>query len=182
MNKHLVHITINAIRSFIGPLSMFIVSYVVVNFYNKDLWGEFVVELLFVNLIAHFLKWGNKDYLLRSFSKKPAKIQTLFYQNLFVRGLFLLPAFLIIVVFNLDLNKAFLIFLWVLGLFIYQSAESLIIYSKKFTIQVIAEVVGLIFIIVFFTINEVVSTTNLIQMFVVSTWIKSLIILFRFFS
>lgn len=181
MNKHLVHIGINAIRTFILPFTLFVVSYFVVNYYTKELWGEFVTSLLLVNLIVHFLQAGSKDYLIRHYSQKPSQISALFYRVLLTRAVFLLPTLIIIVLLQSDLTKAFFIFLWVVGLFIYQSAESLIVYSKKFTVQVLSEIIAFIVMVSGLLFFKDYNATNLILLFTVSTWVKTFIISIKIF-
>jgi len=176
VNKHLKYIGLNTIRTFIAPLAIFVISFIVVKNYNKELWGGLVANLLLVNLISLFLQMGNKDHLVRTFSENPSSIRILFYQVFFTRAVFLIPTFLLVWIFYVQPIHIILVISWILGLFVYLSAESLIIYNKKYGPQVIAEIISLIFFIGVFTNTEMLSITYLMQLFVISTWIKAIIV------
>ena len=176
MTKRIGNIVLNGIRTFIIPGSLFIVSFILIHQGQKKLWGEFVAEMLLVNLIAHIIQWGSKERLLRSFSQFPSQIQDLFYNNLISRGLILVPAAIIILIFTKNINTGFLLILWVLGLFIYQSAESLIIYSKKFRVQVALEVFTLFAMLVYLVTAHSLSIHTLLLAFAAVVWFKAIVI------
>ena len=124
------------------PASLFVVSFLVVDGYGKAFWGEFIAQMLFINLTAHVLQWGNKDQLIRSFSNSPASLPKLFYSNYFTRSLFLIPAFAILLFISPNFGYFGWLVLWLVSQFIYQSAESLIVYSRRFGVQVIIELLS----------------------------------------
>lgn len=181
MNKHLIHIVLNGIRTFITPVTIFLVSWFVVNQYSKELWGGFVREMLLVNLLAHVLQWGNKEHLVRFFSKDSLKISDSFYKNLATRLLILIPFVLFLFFISDTIYKGCLLSLWLLGLFFYQSSDSLVVYTKKFSLQVFAEILSLIIMIIYLFTRKNISLKELIFIFVVAVWIKVLIMGFKLF-
>lgn len=181
MNKHFIYIGLNAIRTFISPFTLFLVSYFIVTRYSEAVWGEFIMDMLLVNLLVHLLQWGNNDYLIREFSKQPAAMNRIFYENLYTRASLLIPACLIILVFQSNLQKTGLLFLWTIGLFIYQSANSLIIYGKQFGVQIWAEITTLIFILIAIWSTNDISATTIVFFFTAAAFLKALIVVIKVF-
>ena len=181
MNKHLLHIIMNGVRTFILPVTLFVVSYFVVNYYHHQLWGAFVVELLLVNIIVHVLQWGNKEHLVRLFSKEPAQIHHHFYTSLLTRSLLLIPVVGVLFFLGGDTIKTTWIVLWIIGLFIYHSCESLIVYTKKFKLQVVTELMALGGIVVYLIMQKNLEVLDLIHVFVLATWFKTLVLVVQLF-
>ena len=69
----------NSVKQTIGQLMGLLLSVYVIHYYSKGLWGSFVPCLLYVSVALLVLGWGNKDYLLREFSKTPSEIAYRFY-------------------------------------------------------------------------------------------------------
>jgi len=65
-------VILNAANSLLIPLLSPIVSLAVVRLAGAGLWGDLVGVLIVVQLVAHVVAWGNKEYLLRQFSFSPA--------------------------------------------------------------------------------------------------------------
>ena len=179
MNKHLAKIFSNAIRVFITPASLLLNSLIVVHFYGKALWGEFVTILLLINLITHFLQWGNKEYLVRAFSQSPANMGSNFYNNLFTRSLLILPVLPMLYVYYPELF--FYLFLWITSAFFYLSTESIIVYTKRFTPQVFIETFStfILFGILYFSPH--LDLLLLIQVYTVILFIKTFITIFVYY-
>lgn len=181
MNKHLINIAINGVRTFVLPATLFVVSYFVVSNYSKELWGSFVVDLLLINLIALVLNWGNKEHLVRSISKEPNKLGDYFYKNFFTRSILLLPAIILLFFLSEDIVKTTWLISWLIGLFIYQSAESLIVYTKKFGFQVVIELIALVITLSYlFTIKNI-EILGLVKVFTIAVWVKALFIIVKLF-
>ncbi len=116
----------------IAPISQLLVSYMIIKYHAVALWGSYVELLLWVNLIAVFTYFGNKNYLLKKFSENPSQV----YQNWnahFLSRLVLL-AFALFLVFTLPVFQDFslLVALWAFILFFNQSFEVLILYHRHF--------------------------------------------------
>jgi O-antigen/teichoic acid export membrane protein len=147
-------IILNIARSLAVPCFNFLIAIIGVKYLGKNNWGDFIQILLWIYFVAFIANFGNKDFLLREFSKSPASLDRSFFLNLISRSLLLSLSFILLLFF--PLKTALLSILLVLLLFIYQSLESLVIYNQKFFTQLVSEIVGFIVIIsvIFFT-NEV---------------------------
>ena len=138
----LVNILANTIRSVIGPLFTVLLSLVVIRYSNRHVWGHFVEFMIVIGLLNQFLNWGHREYLLRSFSQTPAKINSLFLANFLSRSSALIGLLLLLPFFFTDLVTAGWVTTWLVFSFSYQSMEVLIVYKKSFNVQIIAESSG----------------------------------------
>jgi len=121
----------------LGPL----VSYLVIRQAGLAQWGAFVTVLISVQLAGHGLSWGNKEYLLRAFAREPATLAAVWQQSLITRALLLLPLWGVLALF-LPVTLWGWLFLWLVGLLIYQSHDVLVVYRKTFTFAALVEAVS----------------------------------------
>jgi len=139
MNRYVL-IGINAIRGFSAPVFNFLIALFGIKFFGKEDWGTMINALLSIFLIVFILSWGNKDYLIRKYSKDPAKIYSAFYSNFFTRSLLLPLALLLFLFFPINIA------IWSIALAIlihsYNALESLVIYNQKFGMQFMAEIIA----------------------------------------
>jgi O-antigen/teichoic acid export membrane protein len=70
--KRALTVASHSANSLVTPLLGPLVSAGVVRLAGVDLWGELVRVLVMAQLVSHVAVWGNKDYLLREFSRDPA--------------------------------------------------------------------------------------------------------------
>jgi O-antigen/teichoic acid export membrane protein len=127
-----------------------LIPFLVIYYSEKEIWGEFVSILLFTLITTQFINWGNKEYLLRTFSETPSRIKNTFSSNLATRFP-LVILFSIIAFFYFKLDYGIFIFLWLLGRFLIHSFEVLVVYEKKFISSTIVETFCfLIFMLTFF--------------------------------
>ena len=70
------HIFLNGIRTLISPAISILISYLIIHYFSKDLWGEFVHYLLYFYIASMLTNWGQKEYLLRNFSEQPDRLKT----------------------------------------------------------------------------------------------------------
>ncbi|WP_296381219.1 hypothetical protein [Winogradskyella sp.] len=143
--SRLLKIGINTIRGFSGPAFNFLIALFGIKFFGKQDWGLMINALLWIFLIVFIISWGNREYLIRTFSKQPSRIYHSFYSNFITRSI-LLPFGLV-----LFLYFPFPIAFWSMALVIlmhtYNAMDSLIIYYQKFGVQLAAEVTTSIIII-----------------------------------
>ncbi|RED44406.1 hypothetical protein DFQ10_10389 [Winogradskyella eximia] len=152
MNRLLL-IGINTLRGFSGPMFNFLITLFGIKFFGKEDWGTMINALLSVFLIVFIIGWGNKDYLIRKYSKQPSQIYQAFYSNFFSRSL-LLPLALILLLF-FPITIAIWCIVLVLLMHSYNALESLVIFHQKFGAQFAAELIafGLIFSSIFYFNN-----------------------------
>ncbi|SDJ23037.1 MATE family efflux transporter [Flavobacterium noncentrifugens] len=147
-------ITGNAFRQVLIAVFGMTVPFVVIHNSSKIIWGSFVPLLLFSLLAAQIINWGNKEYLLRIFSKTPGKINVAYSQNLVAR-LPILIFFSILTCFYFPVSFGIWISLWLSGRYLQQSTEALIVYEKKFSASIVIELFAFaIFCIAFLLFNQ----------------------------
>lgn len=163
----------------ISIFAMFI-PFLVIYYSEKEIWGEFVSILLFTLIATQFINWGNKEYLLRTFSKTPSEIKNVFSSNLITR-LPLVILFSIIGIFYFKSDFGIFIFLWLFGRFLIHSFEVLVVYEKKFISSTIVESgCFLIFILTFYYFKLDLSLKTLLIQYSLYQLIKGLNYLFVF--
>lgn len=175
--KRLFLIAKFALSNLLLPFFSILLSLEVINFYGKELWGEFVKLFLIVNICTSFLSWGNKDYLLRKFSERPIDISSNWKESLLTRSVLLLIVIPVLLGFTIDAGYKVLICSWVLIRFLYLSYDSIIIYKKMFFYSVLAETIGFILITIFIlTHASQIELQELLFCFLVADTIKLVII------
>ncbi|MFC4721292.1 hypothetical protein ACFO5O_03080 [Geojedonia litorea] len=175
MNK-LNIIALNIIRSLATPIFNFLITIIGVMALGKYRWGDFVQIILWIYLFVFISNFGNRDFLIRSFSKSPSKIDSLFFTNLSSRSILLVLSLVFLIIF--PLKTALLSVLLGLSIFLYQSLESLVIYFQKFIVQIVAESVGLLIIVGSILFYNNLDTNLLLLIYCISFWIKTFLILY----
>jgi O-antigen/teichoic acid export membrane protein len=132
-----------AINALFLPLLSPLVSLLVIRLASAELWGGFVQVLLLVQLAAHVLVWGNKDYLLREFSRQPARIKAAWQSNLLTRLLLIGAVAPLALALGIPAPRAALLLLWLLASVIDQAHEALVVYHKAFVGQMLVDLGGL---------------------------------------
>ncbi len=120
-----------------GPL----LSFLVIRLASVELWGEFVQILIVVQLGAHIAGWGNREYLLRSFSRTPATISWEWRSSLLTRLPLLLPLWVALILLFPALWP--LLVVWSLALFFAQSYDVLVVYRRRFSTAAVVEIASL---------------------------------------
>ncbi|WP_165395952.1 hypothetical protein [Flavobacterium sp. J27] len=143
LSKRLYTILTNSLKQTINQIFGLSLSLYIIHFYSKDLWGNFVTYFLYSSIILLILNWGNKEYLLRDFSKAPNKIIYNFYLNFNTRFILLIP-FTIITFLFFSITEASILFLWFISGFISQSLEVFWIYKKDFLKAILIEIISFI--------------------------------------
>ena len=168
----------NGANTLLLPVLNILVSLLVIRFASVDLWGKFVYILIIVNLTNHILMWGNKDYLLKEFSKLPGDIIGKWQSCLKSRSI-LLPFFIpVLLFFDFPLITKVLIFLWVFFALVYNSFDVVIVYRQKFAFSVLMEIFFLAFLLVSVIVfHYSLNIDLLLMLFAASTMVKSLILI-----
>lgn len=131
----------------IPMVAQLIISLLIIKYHSKDLWGEYVELLLWVNFLAIFFYFGNKSYLLKAISENPAKLNRIWGASFVTRALLFTILLLFIWWFPLFAPYKIKISLWAFLLFYNQSFEVLVLYQRDFKFNLIAELVRNIFIV-----------------------------------
>lgn len=173
MNK-IFKIILNIARTFAVPGFNFLVALIGVKFLGKENWGGFVQLLIWVYLVAFIANFGNKDFLIREYSKKPSSIDQAFFSSLISRSIFLILSLILFLFFSYKTALACILLCSLL--FIYQSFESLILYYQKFLIHVIAEIIGLIVIVASILTADSLKPNDLLFIYSVAFLLKILVV------
>ncbi|MGH2520939.1 MAG: lipopolysaccharide biosynthesis protein [Anaerolineales bacterium] len=134
-------IATSALNSLALPLLSPLFSLLVIRLASVELWGEFVRVLVVVQLGAHIVVWGNKDYLLREFSLAPAHLARAWQTSLITR-LSLFFVYLAVISF---LGYPPLRWIWLvllsLSLVLVQAYEVFVIYRRDFAFSIAVELI-----------------------------------------
>lgn len=139
MNRYIL-IAVNTVRSFATPAFNFLITIFGIKFFGKEDWGTLINALLWTFFMVFSFGWGNREYLIRKYSKQPRTIYHSFYSNFFSRSILLPLALLLLLFFP------FPIAIWCIALVVlmhvYNALDSLVVYHQKFGAQLIAECIA----------------------------------------
>lgn len=168
------------------PIINVLVSLLVVRLGSVALWGSFVQVMLWVQLGAMVTGWGNKEFLLRAFSRHPDAVAGLWQRALATRSLLLAPvAIALVLILTLghatDAGTTIVAVVWLVGLFLYQSFDVLVVYRRAFgwatTVEAAATVAMAVFIV--WRRNRL-TVGELALVFALATLLKAAAMLVRF--
>lgn len=169
-------ISLFGISQLLSAFSVLILSYIIIQFHSIELWGEYVEVLIWTNVFLLFLSFGNNDYLIKTFSKNPSTINQQWVNNLFARSILLLPSLLLIFFIPIFKHLEILIFTLILFQFFNQSFKSLIVYHRKYTLNIWIESTFLLVIVVLILYNiDSLNLKLLIQLMLISQSFKWLL-------
>ena len=135
--KHRIKvISLFGVSQIVSILSVVLLSLVIVRFKSVELWGEYAEILIWSNLFLLFLSFGNNDYLLKTFSEYPSKVNQTWLNNILVRSFLLIPSGILIFFTPAFLGIEIDVLLLVLLKFLNQSFKSLIVFNRKFKLNI----------------------------------------------
>jgi O-antigen/teichoic acid export membrane protein len=156
------------------PLGNFIISFIVIRFKGVELWGEFVYFMIIITLTDFVLAWGQRDYLLREFSRNPAGISHEWQNSLINRLPLVFVSLILISILDYSIEIKLIIFSWLLSLFLYKSYDILVVYKKRFSLVVTLEIFSLVFfIIMLFLFIDSLDLTILLYVYAVTSLMKT---------
>jgi O-antigen/teichoic acid export membrane protein len=174
-------VLLNALNSLAVPLVGPLFSFLVIRLASLDLWGEFVRALIVAQLAAHIAGWGNKDYLLREFSRFPGRLAATWQRNLITR-LVLLVALPVVL---LALGQPPLRTVWLtvcsMGLVLDQAYDVVVLYRRAFLFSLVVEAAGLVLLgapIVW--LGRALTAEALLAVFALSNLAKAALLAWRF--
>jgi hypothetical protein len=170
-------IATNVARNLMMPAVNIVLSWLVILLAGRVFWGSFVEYIILVGLSATLLGWGNKEYLLRAFSKSPANISGMWQESMLTRSVLSIVPIALFFAFY-DLGIAAWLTIWLLGMFVWQSFDVVIVYSRRFTISIIADVISFCLIAgATYFYHEELNSTLLLAFFALGAWLKSLLLI-----
>lgn len=181
LQRRLVPVIVNGVNTLLIPLLAPVVSLLVIRLASASLWGRFVEILLVVQFALHVIAWGNKEYLLRTFSQNPTQIAHAWQSSLLARTILLCVCSAILALIGYQPELLFWMILWLIGQALYQSFDALIAYSKAFGFAALAELAGLIILVTaIFGLQKQLSPQLLVMLFALVALAKAGIALLRF--
>jgi ubiquinone/menaquinone biosynthesis C-methylase UbiE len=147
-------VLVNLLKQVLGQILTLMLSFFIFKFYSKELWGEFAAYFLYINIITIVIGWGNKEYLIREFSKAPGKISGNFYL-IFNSRLILLAAAIIAVLFVFPTDCFWFFALWIISVYISQSLEVFWIYKRNYIQSILIEILSFSLLIFLLYYNKI---------------------------
>jgi O-antigen/teichoic acid export membrane protein len=173
--RRLLLVATNSLNSLLLPLVNIAVSLLVVRLGSVELWGAFVSVMIVVQLGVHVIGWGNQEYLLRQFSRAPARLGQTWQSSLLTR-LLLLPLFTaVIILLGWPAQQALLATVWTVGLVLAQSFNVLVVFRRAFLAAIAVELVSSgVTLTVVFVQGPVLSVDSLLLLFAVTSLARAL--------
>ncbi len=163
------------------PFISFVLSVLVIRLCSGKVWGEIVNVTLWMGLALQVASWGNKEFLLREFSRTPGEISGLCRQSLMNRLWLLIPIILIILFFPISSSIKILLAIWFLSRFLSQSFDVIIVYERTYRFVFTSEIAGLsVILIPVLILRSQISLPWLIFLFTLSACVKCVAGLFYF--
>ena len=172
------YVGLEAINFVLRPLQTSLISLLVIRLFNVDLWGEFVIFLVSIELFTTVLNWGQKPFLLREFALKPNEISKYWSRAVYARIPLLLLSLLLLFIIPMFRVYFLPLLLWVGFRWLGSFFEAFIQFHRKYLWSISAEVSALLvalFCIWFF--DENMTLELLIYVFSFSAIIKLIILL-----
>lgn len=171
----------NSLHSLALPIFSIIISYLVIKLASVERWGEFVNVMILVQLAAHVMGWGNKEYLLREFSRNPSQIALAWQSTLATRFLLLLPFGIVLAWGEFSAVLCFWMFLWGIGQVYYQSFDVFVVYKRDFLFAMLVETVTLLLMgLCIWGWGEQVTIVQLAALFAIAQLVKGGVMSGRF--
>ncbi|EDP71040.1 hypothetical protein FBALC1_01112 [Flavobacteriales bacterium ALC-1] len=175
--RRLIIVGINTLRGFLTPLFNFFIAIIGIKFFGKENWGEVIDILLWVYFILIIANWGNREYLIRTYSRLPSKIYTLYFKSTLSRSPLLLLSLLFFVFFKVD--TAILCIILSILMYCYSSLDSLIIYHQKFGLQLVSDIMSFSATLLIIYLNSHYNLNTILFAFITGTFIKTLVLFYK---
>ena len=172
-------ISLEGINSFLRPLSNVLVSLIVIKVTSTEFWGAFIPTLIGLELVFNIINWGNKHYLILSFSKSPSQVSLLLSNSVIARLPLLALVMIITPVYTS--GEIGLILLWLAGRYVHQSFDAVVQYNRDYWMSIVAELIGMTLLlgaVIYYHVD--LNVHLLITCFAVSFLLKATILAFYY--
>lgn len=134
-------VALNSIKTLVTPLFGIVVSLITIKNSSIEVWGEFVNYLIVIGIMGAIVSFGSNEFLLKKFSKEPAKIRESWQSNISSRFPFLLLGISLLgfIFFQSKAEVLPLLILWLLFNYVNKTFDPLILYKKLFLQTAIIE-------------------------------------------
>ena len=165
------------------PILNLAVSLAVIRLVSAERWGGFVSWLIIAQFAAHIANWGNRDYLLRRFSRAETTSASDWHSSLQTRVILLIFFAFTSPLWGWGLPKSALLILWALLLFLRQSFDVFITFYRTFLLAFALELIGIaLTVAAIISWRDTLTVEQLVLVFCATTFLKTLALLWRFRS
>lgn len=181
LRRRSVQIVASSANTLLLPLMSPLVSLLVVRLASPELWGAFVGVAIITQLGAHVVGWGNKEYLLRQFSRNPAGLAAAWQTSLLTR-LALFAGFGVAAALLASTpTLALLMAVWCLALALDQSYDVVVQYRKAFLFATLVELGSLgALAAVVAALGAALTLETLVGLFAAAHLLQALALAYRF--
>ncbi len=174
-------VLMHALNGLAVPLAGPLFAFLVVRFASVDTWGAFVRALIVAQLAAHIAGWGNKDFLLREFSRYPGRLAATWQKNLFTRLVLLLALPVLLLVLGYPPARAGWLALCALGLLLDQAYDVVVLYRRAFVFALVVEAAGVALLAVpVLWLGPRLNADTLLAIFALANLAKAAVLALRF--
>ncbi|MCF6131631.1 lipopolysaccharide biosynthesis protein [Flavobacterium wongokense] len=166
-------VLVNILKQVLSQILTLALSVFVFKLYSKELWGTFAAYFIYINIINIVTSWGNKDYLIREFSKTPNQIVDNFYL-VFNSRLVLLLIGVIAVFFVFPISCFWYFSLWIVSLYISQSLMVFWIYKRDYIQSILIEIVSFALLLLALYLDKI-TTEKLVEYYAYYNLIRTIL-------
>lgn len=167
-------VLLHVISSLLGPATQLLAATLVISLASREVWGAFVYQLIFISLAGLLLNYGNKEYLLRAFSRRPGQSVIRWKQMLLTRGMLLFILLPGILLAELPPEEGAWILLWILAAWIRQSFDVIILAEKRFWPAILFDLAGMLLLLGgLLQEGAGITQTTLLRLFALSTLLRA---------
>lgn len=171
---------LNLFRSVLTPVLSLTFSFIIVHYFSKSLWGDFVKIQLYFFLTHIISNWGTSTYLQKAFSKKPSEM-ILTWQKQFLARLPVAFICIICLCFFIELNHLKYIIFWYLFSFIYNSFLSILNYNRDYKFLIIIELISFLFLITLILSVKNLTLEILIFFYALYVFFKTIVVSSKYY-
>jgi hypothetical protein len=166
---------------FLPNVTNILTSAIIIRLLAPEWWGQITILQLYMYLGTQFCAWGNRDTLVKSFSENPSIIKFLWMESFNNRLFLLLPVLVGTYFIGSDFVSILFLSSWIIIRYFMQSFESVILFSRKFLVSILAEITGLIVTISLIVIfKNIVTFHDVLLIITIGYFIKTAILIIKF--
>ena len=172
----------HSVNQLLPAITGILTSLLVIRFGSISLWGEFVYVTVVFSIVNSVIGWGNKEFLLRSFSRAPRSIDKFWQRSVIARLPLLLLIVPVLFIFTgIGWHGIAFAALWGVAVFVHQSFESLVMFHKRFTFAATLEAIAAVILLAEIVwLRDRLTLDVLLLIFTIPAWLKAIAIVIYF--
>ncbi len=153
-----------------------IISLIVIRFSSDVIWGKFVPFLIGIEFALTILNWGQKTYLVRSFSLESFNIFNSWSISFWSRLILFIPVLVLLGFMPYSIEIIAYCTVWMCIRYFTNSIEPVIQYSRKYVTSIISEVLALVVAVIILLLFQEITLTLLFKAMLISNLSKALVL------